>query len=203
MKYTFFYLWNRPPPKDTLNSSIYCTIHSPSLHHSKTNFTRFFFDWGTYNSNSCARAKDQKREIEVASVVWHVTRKLTSVRAAQHSWSWPTSSLQMDVAGAEILLEITYPTSSPLDLIFVHGGWLLHQDSFDTLFATIMAESDHVQNLYALFKGSCWKNWSSRRDCRVELAILVRCFLSLLRWFLEVVRAYLPYFFYTWVSPCW
>ena len=32
-----------PPQKNTLNSSIYCTIHSPSLHHSKTNFTRFFF----------------------------------------------------------------------------------------------------------------------------------------------------------------
>lgn len=184
---------------------------SSTLHHPfplpsslQNQFLRFFFrlrhiqqqqlrpcqrpetwDW----SGFCCLARNQKTHFRESCPTFVILTNKFASHGRCRSW--------------DIAIEITYPTSSPLDLIFVHGGWLLHQDSFDTLFATIMAESDHVQNLYALFKGSCWKNWSSRRDCRVELAILVRCFLSLLRWFLEVVRAYLPYFFYTWVSPCW
>ncbi len=81
-KVQIFYLWNRPPKKHLL---LYCTIYPPFTFQNQ--FPRFSLDWGTYNSNSCARAKHQKREIEVASVAT-VTRKLTSVRAAQHSWSW-------------------------------------------------------------------------------------------------------------------
>lgn len=186
MKYKFVYLWNRPPQK---HLKFFHILHHPfPLPSSLQNqFLRFFPTEA--HTTATAAPVPKTRNVRLKWLLLFGTwpenslpKELPNIRDPdqQVRFTWTFGSW-------DIAIEITYPTSSPLDLIFVHGGWLLHQDS-KILSATIMAESDHVQNLYALFKGSCWKNWSSKRDCRVELAILVIVLvLNLIRWFLEIV----------------